>query len=270
MNLANREACLAELLGVMERSDRLPEAVELCQEELRAARTSKNEAESPAYLTATLQQTAQLESACGRWSAAQAALEEALAIQETWRGAHDPRSTDMLRQLARMNLAQGDAASYRSTCQKLLAAFAEDARPRLCGEIVWTCVLGSDVATEPNQLVTLAEQGLKHKPQESASYRVLAAALCRAGRFAEAIDQLSEAVRISGTKTWQDQVFMCLASLGRGDEATANACLEQLSHGPPNVPNTLAAKRQLRRELMERDILIREVRLKLNSSQVAE
>jgi hypothetical protein len=61
-------------------------------------------------------------------------------------------------------------------------------------DLVWVCCLGPDATSDPKGIVTLAERSVA--PGANAdNLRRLGAALCRAGRHAEAVTRLHEAIQ---------------------------------------------------------------------------
>jgi WD40 repeat protein/tRNA A-37 threonylcarbamoyl transferase component Bud32 len=138
--------------------------------------------------------------------------------------------------LAAVQLRRGRADAYRRSCAAMLKRFGPTASPEVAGLLVRTCTLGPGAVKEPEALVALAKKkaaaddasslggplgglleemakkGDRDKPRFPSP--LLGRALCRAGRFAEALEQLKHA---SG----RDRFFVALAhhALRQRDEA---------------------------------------------------
>jgi tetratricopeptide (TPR) repeat protein len=84
----------------------------------------------------------------------------------------------------------GDLAGYHRACAALLDRFGQgDLSDRVC----WVLVLAPDAVKDRNRPVHLAEALLRKDPQTGWASTILGAALYRAGRFAEAVQRLTEA-----------------------------------------------------------------------------
>jgi tetratricopeptide (TPR) repeat protein len=168
------------------------------------------------------------------------------------------------------SLAADDFAAYRSVCASMLEQFGRTDDAASAHWVAWTCALAPDAVTDWNQPVKLARFALQQKGTESdrhARTTALGALLCRAGRFADAIEALQEANGVwekaavkppmsSPVYTW---FFLAMAHhrLGHAEEARnwldkANQFIEKQAKDPVNEPsqpwNRRMTHRLLRRE----------------------
>ena len=99
----------------------------------------------------------------------------------------------------------------------------QEAAKRACA-IVYTACLLPDADLDPDTLVTLAARAAAVNPPSAAYRETYGAALYRAGRFAEAVKVLEEAVRLTGNDgdNWQN-LFLAMAyhKLGQADKSRA-------------------------------------------------
>jgi tetratricopeptide (TPR) repeat protein/tRNA A-37 threonylcarbamoyl transferase component Bud32 len=265
-NLSNREHCLRSLLGILERQDRQAAAVELCQEELRGARALPESAERTTYLRTVLCQTAQAEEALGHWDIAQAALEEAIGIQQSLAAAGDLPLADMMMNLARLALAHGATDKYQQVCHKMMTTgWSKPTRERM-RELVWTCALAPNPLTNPQQLVGLAEDA-RGRNRTAASYqRPLAAALYRAGRFEEAIELLRQAPQLlQDGDVWADHALLSMAYAQAGRTTEAADQLDKASQASSVAAPSEQTPASVRRAKIERAALLEEASQLLQS-----
>ena len=153
--------------------------------------------------------------AAGRWEEAAAAFEQAFAC-----GKSDRPDTSLERAI--LNLAVGDVAAYRSTCQRMLDVFHGN------NDLAWLVfaahafVLDTAGPAESLQTLRLAERRAKDSP-DVFSEHVMGMALYRAGRYAEA--EAREVANIAHHPGWRCEVLdrlvvaMAQQRLGRGEEA---------------------------------------------------
>jgi tetratricopeptide (TPR) repeat protein len=128
-----------------------------------------------------------------------------------------------------MVLAQGDIEGYRQSCQGMLEHFGQTEEQGTAHWVAWTCVLASNAAEDLDQVVKLAEQGSGRDDMSDQYLNTLGAILYRAGRFDEAVQQLSALTSAweqgrgfsTGTSPGYTWFFMAMAhhQLGNSDEA---------------------------------------------------
>jgi len=129
---------------------------------------------------------------------------------------------------ALVSLAAGDAEGYRTTCAAMverLAAGTDDWQ--LANRLAWVCSLAPGALADANEPVRLAAQALARtdrlgQGQLGSVTHTYGAALYRAGRFREAVEQLERSAELHGDGgTAWDHLFLAMAHgrLGRGDEA---------------------------------------------------
>ena len=114
---------------------------------------------------------------------------------------------------ALLRLRAGDRAGYRTTCQKLLEAFAQTRSAAAANNVAWACVLVPEAGVDIAQVVALAERVVETAPRP-VYLNTLGAALYRAGQDDAAIATLKP----SGP--W-NLLFLAMAHhrLGRTDKA---------------------------------------------------
>jgi WD40 repeat protein/tetratricopeptide (TPR) repeat protein len=185
----------------------------------------------------------------GRWDRAEASFARAFAT------AYQPWPW---RSQALLCLRRGDADGYRKTCADLLGRFGESNNPVFDHQVARTCVLAADAGVDPGRVVQLAESGGPGITGDPWSRTTLGAALCRAGRYEEAVQRLNEVLKVAGpgttAETW---LYLALAhhGLGHKEEARqwldkAEAWLEQATREKPaGTPGTAPLSWDWRLEL---------------------
>jgi WD40 repeat protein/tetratricopeptide (TPR) repeat protein len=127
---------------------------------------------------------------------------------------------------ARLCLAVGDEAGYRRVCADLLQRFGTGASLNNARQAVWTSVLRTDVVPDQSQLVRISERFVALKWDYY--LRPLGAALYRAGRFEEAIQQLNAAIAArNGDGVFGDWLFLAMAHHRLGHAAEARQWLDK-------------------------------------------
>jgi WD40 repeat protein/tetratricopeptide (TPR) repeat protein len=164
---------------------------------------------------------ARLHARLGRLDRAAAALAEA----SRW----IPDDASLQRRRALVLLESGDRAGWRDACAALLARFGGTIDPRAAGEVARAWALAPGPAGDPAAPLRLAE---------AAAVSTLGAALYRAGRPAEAIGRLEEAIRARGDQgDPRDWAFLALAHHRLGQRAEARRWLDRLrEHRPSEDP----------------------------------
>jgi serine/threonine protein kinase/Flp pilus assembly protein TadD len=159
--------------------------------------------------------------------------------------------------LARAQLDLGDADSYRQTCATLLARFGQDEDPDVANSVAWFCVLSPASDIDFAKLVRVAEQavarGAAQSPAKRRTYvNTLGVALYRAGRFAQSIECLQEAVQAhaKGGDAW-DFLFLAMAhqQLGQTPEARPwyDKAVEWIEKNKQSVEKNKPNQAELRR-----------------------
>jgi uncharacterized protein with WD repeat/tetratricopeptide (TPR) repeat protein len=118
--------------------------------------------------------------------------------------------------------ATGDQSGYRAACSRLLSALGPAPQPGLANDAAWTCCLGPGATDDAASVVRLAEKAVTAYPNDGAVLNTLGAALLRAGRPAEAIVRLEEALRKPGAQdSAHNELLLALAhhQLGHSEEA---------------------------------------------------
>jgi tetratricopeptide (TPR) repeat protein len=150
----------------------------------------------------------------GHWSKAAAELARAIDAGSTsyhvWYG------------WAVLCMQSGDLTSYRSKCRLLIDRFSSTRITQNLYILALICTLGPCATQDPDRIVAMADRVVAAHPDYPHALHVRGAALYRADRFQESINQLQEAVkaRPEGDKV-EDWLFLAMASkrLGRNDDA---------------------------------------------------
>jgi tetratricopeptide (TPR) repeat protein len=133
-----------------------------------------------------------------------------------------PTEAEPWHAFARQRLDRHDVEGYRKICGYLLRHFSKTQNPATANSVAWTCVLAPDAVADPLRPVRLAELAVGRLPENDGYLNTLGAALYRAGKFEEAVQQLSEAIKVHGEGgTYTDWLFLAMAHhrLGHADEA---------------------------------------------------
>jgi tetratricopeptide (TPR) repeat protein len=161
-----------------------------------------------------------------RWGAAESAFDQAVRARpdssSTWmarsgfriaRGQPEKAAADMVQALrlepekirarylhALLLLALGDQAGLRRACSDSLSRFDTTTDPIDANNVAWSCLLGPDVVADREAPVRLAERAVSGATEimKPRFLYTLGAALCRAGRFEEAIRRLEERIQKRG------------------------------------------------------------------------
>jgi tetratricopeptide (TPR) repeat protein len=136
------------------------------------------------------------------------AAELARNVAQTWR----------YRALAA--LAQGDAGVYRRICADLYELFGTTDDATTAELVVSNCVVLPDSGVAPTRVLLLAEKAHKSDLKSVHYLELYGAALYRAGRYAEAVTRLEEAISLQkndGTAWMRLFLAMSHQRLGRAD-----------------------------------------------------
>jgi WD40 repeat protein/serine/threonine protein kinase/tetratricopeptide (TPR) repeat protein len=126
---------------------------------------------------------------------------------------------DAQSQLALLYLANQDRAEYERICKEMLvkAGHDRDALP----QAIWTCNVDGEAKLDRTYVVQVAER-LAAEQKDAGSRALLGAALYRAGRFQEAVNELTPAVESLGDEEAREaSLFLALAQhrLGKVEQA---------------------------------------------------
>jgi tetratricopeptide (TPR) repeat protein len=153
----------------------------------------------------------------GRWSAADADLRQALAVQTP-----GPISAAYRYKQGLVRLQLGDRDGYRQVCAALGKASDESllANPVEAYHAAWAWVLLPDAVADYDRPIRLARQLVTRAPKSYAEARLLGAAQLRAGKAEEAVQELTRATTLqeNAPAAW---LLLALAHhrLGHADEA---------------------------------------------------
>ncbi len=125
-------------------------------------------------------------------------------------------------------LAGGHREAYRAACADLLKRHQQTSDPRLVSLLAWLAVLVPDAVRDLEPYRKLMAAVTAQHPREYLYAHTYGAVLYRAGRFAEAEQVLSRAVKLHANGgTAQGWLFLALAHQRLGHAAEARAWLER-------------------------------------------
>jgi WD40 repeat protein/tetratricopeptide (TPR) repeat protein/tRNA A-37 threonylcarbamoyl transferase component Bud32 len=134
----------------------------------------------------------------------------------------DPFDSQALSSHALLCLQTGDVEGYRSGCAEMLKRFGGYTHPPLVSSIAWLCSLRPDAVADRDLPLRLAELAASREPKNPGFQNTLGAALYRARRFEEAVQQLQKAAELRGKggSAW-DCLFLAMTChrLGHTEEA---------------------------------------------------
>jgi WD40 repeat protein/tetratricopeptide (TPR) repeat protein len=123
----------------------------------------------------------------------------------------------------------------------LLSKYEDTLDPSKANQVSWYFALAPRAFTDPGPAVKLAELAVKGFPdrEKTVALNTLGAALYRAGRFAEAIRRLDEAIKArNGAEEPTDWPFLAMAHQRLGHRNEARRWLDRLRrHQPSEAPN---------------------------------
>jgi WD40 repeat protein/tetratricopeptide (TPR) repeat protein len=177
---------------------------------------------------------ARLHARCGHPGRAAAELAEA----SRW----IPDDAGLQRLRALVLLEPDDRAGWRGACAALLARFDGTIDARAAGEVARAWALAPGPAGDPAAPLRLAEVAAAPDTgfygdlgEKADAVTTLGAALVRAGRPAEAIGRLEEAIRArGGSDSPRDWAFLALAHHRLGHRTEARRWLDRLREHRPN------------------------------------
>ena len=142
--------------------------------------------------------------------------------------------------LALLQLDLGDLQAYRTTRNVLLDLLRDRPEPPapVMNLAAWIYSLGPDSGSDLGFAVELASKAVEVFPEsdKAAAISTLGAALYRAGRYPEALEQSNESVRrFGGGGVPQDWAFLALIHQSMGDEVEARDWLERLRERPTSA-----------------------------------
>jgi WD40 repeat protein/serine/threonine protein kinase/tetratricopeptide (TPR) repeat protein len=153
---------------------------------------------------------------------------------------------------ALLRLAAGDRAGYRLACTRLLERFAQVTSTATANLVAWTCVLGPGAVKDPTVVLHLAEKAVADEPKSYQPLNTLGAALYRAGRHAEAVKRLEEAVKVQGKGgTAWDWLFLAMAHHRLGHAKEAREWLARAR--PQEADRRLSWDQRLELQLLRRE-----------------
>jgi serine/threonine protein kinase/Flp pilus assembly protein TadD len=134
-----------------------------------------------------------------------------------------PDDSDLWRFQAFAHSACGAAEAYRTVCRNMLARFRNTTDRAVAYDVVEPCVARADAVDDMPALISLAVLGADWYVGGT---RILGAAYCRAGRFADAVDYYEKTAQLTRLRA-RDWLFLSIAHQKLGHAAEARACLSE-------------------------------------------
>ncbi len=133
-------------------------------------------------------------------------------------------------------LAAGDHTGLRRARTDMLDRFRMTRDYWVANDVAWWSVLAAGEEPNLSATVRLAELAVNGIPENGNILNTLGAALYRAGRFAEAVRRLDEAIQKKrGVSTEADWVFLAMAHHRLGHQDVARRWLDRFRDRRPNL-----------------------------------
>src|SRR5262249_49809385 len=132
-------------------------------------------------------------------------------------------ATDHEKQCAIYQLAAGRINDYRRRCAQMISRDGSTSDATVAGDILYGVLPSPDSVADFTALLPLARTAVG---MHGGGERILAATLCRAGKFAEAIEQFRLSQRVWPPRAW-DLLFMAMCHHQLGDDRRATECFRK-------------------------------------------
>jgi WD40 repeat protein/tetratricopeptide (TPR) repeat protein/tRNA A-37 threonylcarbamoyl transferase component Bud32 len=99
--------------------------------------------------------------------------------------------------VAQARLQRNDKSGYREGCAQALKRFGTTEDPVLAANLAWTFSLAPDSGVESDQALRLANLAISQNPNSYAAHLALGAALYRAGKYQQATERFTAAMKLS-------------------------------------------------------------------------
>jgi hypothetical protein len=110
------------------------------------------------------------------------------------------------------------------------ATLLEQEQRRVAAVLLRAAALVADPGLPAAELIQLGQQGVAANPQSWRCRELLGAALYRAGRHAEAVRELDEAVRLHGNGSPWSKLFLALAHQRQGHAEQVQQLRQRTQH----------------------------------------
>jgi Flp pilus assembly protein TadD len=134
-----------------------------------------------------------------------------------------PDDSDLWRFEAYALSGAGDLAGYRRVCRDMLARFKNTRERTVAYDVVDACVIRADAVEDISALMSLAELGAQWYVGGA---RMLGAACCRTGRFADAVRHYQQVAELTPLRA-RDWLYLSMAHHGLGRVDDARQCLDR-------------------------------------------
>ncbi len=145
---------------------------------------------------------------------------------------------------ALLQLQLGERREYSNTCATALQRFGKAASPQVANAVASLCALAPDAVPDLAPAVKLAQAAVRSLPRDSTARSTLGAILYRAGKYKEAVSDLSEASKRNDKgRTAINFVFLAMAHHQLGQPEDARKWLEKAVQAAEQAPPTDWTKR---------------------------
>src|SRR5262249_32898156 len=110
-----------------------------------------------------------------------------------------------------LRLYLGDIDGYRQTCRDMLRTFRQTDNPTIADRIAKACLHAPDAVPDLGPVLQLAERGLTGTEQHwNYCWSLLTKGMAdyRAGRFADAIDQLNKSISLGNEPLYHHKWYL--------------------------------------------------------------
>ena len=162
------------------------------------------------------------------WTEAGRAINEAVRLQ--------PDNLEYRRHQILALLAAGDHTGLRRARTDMFDRFRMTRDFSVANSVAWSSALAAGEEPNLSETIRLAELAVNAEPGDGDVLNTLGAALYRAGRFAEAVRRLDEAIqKRRGVSKEDDWEFLAMAHHRLGHDDEARRWLDQFRDRRPNV-----------------------------------
>jgi WD40 repeat protein/tetratricopeptide (TPR) repeat protein/tRNA A-37 threonylcarbamoyl transferase component Bud32 len=152
--------------------------------------------------------------------------------------------------VAQARLQLGDASGYRESCAAAFQLLGQTSNSALAAQLAWSCSLGSDATSDPERVVRLAWTAAQQDAKNYVFARALGAALYRAGKYQDAVNRFTMAMKLRDQPSPSVWLFLAMAQQRRGQHdqakewlAKARTWIEEARKRKPDDKDALAWQR---------------------------
>jgi tetratricopeptide (TPR) repeat protein len=220
-----------ENLGACQRDrGRSAEAEPYYRQALKLARTLRRS--QPRELAAGVALLADVLACQHKFKEAVPLFEEALGLYDKRKEPDDLIAARTLSNLALARLGAGDASGHQRDQARLFGRFGNTSSPPMAACVARALSLSPVESARAERLVALAERKVQAEGSQRSDVQTLAAALCRAERYADGVAQLREARSLPATEVPElENLLLALAYYHLGEVRAAREEFMKASRG---------------------------------------